>query len=443
VGVYRVTEPDGEFDDPENLILESVRESFNWWRPKCLLRLDPNPSINDLSAHRWHCAVFTPDEELDAIRRLLAGEKLAYRCLLEGFHRQILKIAAGYMPSYWRHRGTSIRDKHTNVLFYEDLVVAGVAAMWKAALKFDLDAGNRFWTAARLPVIGAISDEARQWRRNGSGVTRLDRWLSAHPTASPEQVLRAQQRLVRRPIYHSPQEAAEGIKQFWAWGSEAEWDDDMFPTQNWRYLAEILREWYDCFDPNQLSSHRRIHQRFSDLIDRFTGGLDFGPDVGEVSRPKAPRDLLDYTERAVLQLKTGKRQVTRQKAAAYCYGIVVTPELRARALKDLEFANWRWRLRTKCGPLAAQTYPHWSTKFGQGLPEHENKQIIPAYIEDGNKWFVRYRSAAGDVLSVLECPSRHCRRKGCDWRHHQGSRTSALRSHGHNVPRQSVSLSAA
>jgi hypothetical protein len=103
----------------------------------------------------------------------------------------------------------------------------------------------------------------RLWRRGGSGESRLDRWLYTHPTASPDQVLVNQQRLYRveerlarwlsehpdaspeeilkkrerinRLLpFHSLQEAAEGIKQFWAWGSDAEidFDEDTEPTDS-------------------------------------------------------------------------------------------------------------------------------------------------------------------------------------------------------------------
>ena len=48
------------------------------------------------------------------------------------------------MPRYWRPRRLALRDKHTHTLFYEDLVAAGVAAMWKAALKFEWESGYRF-----------------------------------------------------------------------------------------------------------------------------------------------------------------------------------------------------------------------------------------------------------------------------------------------------------
>jgi hypothetical protein len=451
VKLFRGSRASVRLDDPEKLFQESVKESFAWWRPKKLRCDDSTPCISNLVAHRWRRPPFSPDEELDAVRRIQSADICGplrfhrfddFAKLLAGFHGKVLQVANGHMPSRWRQR-LALRDKHTNNLLFEDLVGAGVGAMWKAALKFDLEAGYRFWTGVRAPVLGAISDEARRWRRSGSGETRLDRWLYAHPEASPEQVLRAQERLVKRPVFHSLQEAAEGIKQFWAWGSEpeAEWDDDVFPAQNWCYLAEILREWYDCFDPYQLSSHRRIHERFGDLVDRLSGGLDTGPDVGNASRPKKPRDLLDYTETAFIQFKNGKRQVARQKAASYCYGIVVSPELQTRAKKDLEFAKARWESRIKRAPLPAQTYPRWSTIGGLKCPdEYENKQIVPAYIPGRNEfeWKVEYRSGEGNVLSVLESPYWHCLKpKPCEF-----CEAERNRSRTNNVPRLSI-LSAA
>jgi hypothetical protein len=331
---------------------------------------------------------------------------MAYDELLARYHRKVLQVADGHMSRYWRRRQAP-KDKHTNTMFYEDLVAAGVAAMWKAALKFDLEAGYRFWTAARLPVLGAISDEARLWRRHGSGEGRIDRWLYTHPTASPEQVLAAQQSVgLKRPVFHSLQEAAEGIQQFWAWGADTEVDFDEEVD-----AVGSFRSMYSCFSQYTLSLQLSIHERFSLVVDRLSGGLDTGPDVGEVSRPKTPREPLDCSETAAVRFKNGKRRVNRQKAASYCYGIVVTPELRARALKDLEFAKERWQRRhVNRKPMPGEQYPRWSTKFGAGRAEHKNKQIVPAYLTDGNpfKWIVRYRGAEGDILSVLESPSRHC-----------------------------------
>jgi hypothetical protein len=295
--------------------------------------------------------------------------------------------------------------------------------MWRAALGFDLNADNRFWTAARLPVLGAISDEARLWRRHGSGESRLDRWLWTHPTASPEQVLQAQQRLVKRPVFHSLQEAAEGIKQFWAWASNPEFD---FEEETTEAAPGSFRSMYDCFDPYQLSysysdsdgmaaprearlSYLKIHEGLSLVVDRLSGGLDTGPDVGNASKPKTPREPLDCSETAVVRFKNGKRQVARQKAAGPGYRIEITPALQAKAKEDFEFAVRRWQSRTRRGPLPAKEYSRWSTKFGAGRAEHENKQIIPAYVPITRfTWKVEYRGAAGDILSVLESPSWHC-----------------------------------
>jgi hypothetical protein len=336
------------------------------------------------------------------------------------------------MPKRWRQR-LPLRDKHTNNLLFEDLVAAGVAAMWKAALKFDLSSGHRFWTGVRAPVLGAISDEARTWRRHGSGEGRLARWLYTHSGASPEQVLRAQQRLVKRPVFKSLQEAAEGIKLFWAWGGEFDYSieaDETFDAGDISFAGI-----YGLFNRFRLSPQLKIHERFGELLDRLSGGLDTGPGVGNAKRPKAPEDLSDYTETAFVQFKNGKHQVTRQKAASYCYGIVVTPELRRDATDNLELAKRRWERRIRYAPLPAQTYPPWSTKFGVGLPEHENSQVVPAYVKVTQfKWNVEYRTK-GNVLQVLESPSRHCLRqpKPCE---------ICSRSGTHNVPSQSI-LSAA
>jgi hypothetical protein len=472
-------------DNREQLFQESG-ESFSWWRPKKLLRLDPTPFISDLVVHRWHRRPFSPDEEIVAVRQLQA-DRLAYDKLPRGtqrkvlqvacdkllarFHGKVLQVANGHMPRYWRHRGQALRDKHTNNLLYEDLVAAGVAAMWRAAFKFDLEAGYRFWTGVRAPVLGAISDEARIWRRHGSGARRIDRWLYTHPDASPEQVLAAQDRLhkveerlarwlLEHPLaspeeilkerqrihkllpFHSLKEAAEGIKQFWAWGSEFDYSTETDETFKIGGHFAVI---YSCFDRFSLSPQLKIHERFSLLVDRVSGGLDTGPDVGNATYKKEPHEPLDCTETAVLQFKNGKRQVTRQKAASYCYGIVVTPELSARALEDLKFAEDRWQSRIRRGPLPAEQYPRWSTRWlnrgrvGQGTlgrAEDENKHLVPAYVPITRfKWEVEYRGAEGNVLQVLESPSRHClKTRPCE---------ICNRSRANNVPRLSVSLYAA
>jgi hypothetical protein len=445
-------------DDPERLVREAAKESFSWWRPRSRPRLG-GPSINDLVAHRWHLPIPTAAEEIELIRRIQSSDICGpfprshlwpddFAKILASCHGLVLSTANGHMPRYWRPRRLALRDKHTNTLFYEDLVAAGIAMTWMAALKFDLAAGNRFWTAARLPVLGAVSDEARLWRRHGSGEGRLDRWLYTHKEASPEQVLAAQQRLVKRPVFHSLQEAAEGIKQFWSWGTDAniDFDEDM------EAAACTLRSMYDCSDPHQLSysyfdydgmaapadsrlSYLEIHKHFSLIVDRLSGGFAFGHDLGNVSRPKTPREPLDCSETTVVRFKNGEHRVARQRASPG-HRIEVTPELQAKAKEDLEFAVRRWQSRTRRLPLPGEQYPRWSTKFGAGRAEHENKQIVPAYLTDGNpfKWVVRYRGAEGELLSVLESPSWHCLKpRPCEF-----CEEARSRSRSHNVALPSI-----
>jgi hypothetical protein len=261
---YGDTDP--EFlDDPATIIplgairldnREKLVDDGSWHRPKARPR-SSGSCINDLATHRWYGRFLSPDQEIDAISRIQSADicgplRSSFRGfevfaeLLAPFHWQILKLARKPIGKAQRGAG---KDKHSDTLFYEDLVAAGVAAMWRAVLHFDSAAGYRFWTPAHIAVVGAISNEARLWRRGGSGEGKLDRWLYTHPTASPDQVLRAQARLLKRAWFRSFEEAAEGIKQYWAWGTDAniDFDEDM------EAAAGTFRSMYDCFDPYQLS----------------------------------------------------------------------------------------------------------------------------------------------------------------------------------------------
>jgi hypothetical protein len=439
VGSYDVTErlehrevPKNILDDPQRLSRSnlnvwidcgiprrvSIWMDFRWRRPKPLPRFN-GPAINDLVVHRWHGPLLNRDQEVDIVRRVQAREGLAFDELLAGFHRKVLQIANGHMPKHWRRR-MAFRDKHVNNLLFEDLVAAGVVGLWQAAPGFDTSLGFAFWTKARSRVLGAISDEARHWRRHGQGETRLERWLYAHPEATPEQVLLRQEQLgltgERGIICHSRQEAAEWIEQFWAW-KPAKVDE---PTG-----TSSFQSMYSCFDQYTLAPQLEYHELFSRLVDDLAGAVfDAGPDVGNASRPKSPRDLRDFTETAFLRFKNGRRQVTRQRAASYSYGIGVTPELEAKALADLEFAKRRWESRVKLTPLPAKTYKRWSviwlnkSRLGQGAlgDEQENRDIAPVFFKKAYGGFVQYRSAAKELLSVLDSPSWHCLKpKPCEF----------------------------
>jgi Sigma-70 region 2 len=416
-----------------------------WWRPKPLPRAN-GPAINDLVAHRWRSPLLTREQEADIVRRV--REPMAFDKLLAGFHRKILQIAGGHMPKHWRRR-LAFRDKHMNNLLFEDLVAAGVMGLWQAVPGFDAALGFAFWTKARLRVLGAISDEARRWRRHSQGETRIERWLYAHPGATPEQVLLRQKQSEltgeRGIICHSLREAAQWIEQFWAWKPTKV--DEPAGTSSFQIM-------YSCFDQYTLAPQLEYHELLSRLVDDLAGAVfDAGPDVGNASHPKTPLDLRDFTETAFLRFKNGRRQVARQKAASYCYGIVVNPELEARALANLEFAKKRWESRVKLTSWPAKTHKRWSIKWlnggclGQGSlggPEHENKHIISTYRQGNNRfrWVVESRSISsivtGELLSVLESPSWHCLRpKPCEF-----CEAARNRSRSHNVTPQSI-LSAA
>jgi hypothetical protein len=313
-----------------------------------------------------------------------------------------------------------------NHLLFEDLVAAGVAGLWSAAQGYDPSLGLRFWTKARSRVLGAISDEARHWRRQGPAETQMERWLYAHPEVTPEHILVRQEQLgltgKKGFICHSLQEAAEWIKQFRAW-TPTKVDE---PTATGSFEGM-----YSCFD--QLSLSPQLGESFVGGVGHQFGGrppwyvlavplkqvpgheivvaivdglagcvFDAGPDVGNARCPKAPEDLSAYTETAKIRFKNGKRHAIRQKAVSYCYGILVTPELQARAVEDLAFAKRRWEWRIKLAPQKAREYPRWSTKFGLGRHEHENEYFAQSYIEErALKWVIEPASVSDRYIWSL------------------------------------------
>jgi hypothetical protein len=127
--------------------------------------------------------------------------------------------------------GVKQKDRNTPTIYCtRDLTAVGCFALWQSALKFDATRGYRFNTLSRHKVIGAISNEANYLRQRGftSGDTvgrylhkdvgrrtqsRLDRWIFDNLSAPPESLLEAQKKLVKRPVYHSLEEAADAIKR--------------------------------------------------------------------------------------------------------------------------------------------------------------------------------------------------------------------------------------
>jgi hypothetical protein len=207
------------------------------------------PSVNDLATHRWHNHGLSKDKieaakiEAQIIRRIQDGvstrppksnpgrdDERAFRQLLEAFQRTVVKPAGKHIPGGGFYRRQPEKQKHTNQLLYEDLTSVGCFALWQSTLKFDPDRGYRFSTLSRHKIISWISNEANYLRQGGytSGDTvgryshkkvgrrtqsRLDRWIFDHLGSPPEDLLEAQKKLVKHPVFHSLQEAADALKR--------------------------------------------------------------------------------------------------------------------------------------------------------------------------------------------------------------------------------------
>jgi hypothetical protein len=219
--------------------------------PSCLVVGDP--SINDLARWRWQGRTVDAEIERELIRRIQegdprcrAGKPRGCACrscraffdprprtisLLPAFHHSIRKIAGGYMPNgsqrreYKKEFYVPIKSDETSSagrqvttisdsLIFQDLMAVGCFGLLKPALAFDFDKGFRLWTIAQPKIDGLISNEANYLRRNGmGGGKRVERWLFSHLGDTPEELLAAQKELkLKRPVFHSLEEAAAAIK---------------------------------------------------------------------------------------------------------------------------------------------------------------------------------------------------------------------------------------
>jgi len=198
---------------------------------KCLVTGDA--SVNDLATHRWHdSGLSDAATEAALIQRIKDGDGLAFRQLLEAFHRTVVDPAGKYIPGGAFFRRQPKKQKHTNDLLYEDLTSVGCFALWQSVIKFDASKGRRFNTLSRHKILGAISNEATYLRQRGytSGDTvsrylkkevgrrtqsRLDRHIFSNLGSTPEELLEWQNnpKNLKRPVFHSLQEAADALKR--------------------------------------------------------------------------------------------------------------------------------------------------------------------------------------------------------------------------------------
>jgi hypothetical protein len=338
--------------------------------PSCLVTGEP--SVNNLATHRWRNSGL-PDAETEAelIRRVQGGDERAFRQLLEAFHRTNVASAGKHIPGAALYRRQPKNQKHTNDLLYEDLTSVGCFALWRAALKFDASGGHRFSTLSRHKIAGAISNEANYLRQRGytSGDTvgrylwkrvgrrtqgRLDRWIFDHFGSPPEELLEAQAKLVKRPVFHSLEEAAAALRA----ANDLEHSDvysddgedgsgDVRETAATKPLDEF-RALYDSYNPEPRAD---VDLRIGPILAfGETRYCEPSPKPKRVSRPQPTGRVLhptdkpywvesrdkhptyrvskpydpDRRELAVIRLKNGKaKRVYRQVAAGPCRQIYV------------------------------------------------------------------------------------------------------------------------
>ena len=366
--------------------------------PDCLVTV--GPSVNNLATHRWR-GKGLPDAATEAglIQRIKDGartrtskphpwddDQRVFRKLLEAFHGSILGEAAKYIPNGQSSRRLPKSWKHTRDQVFEDLVSVGCLALWRAALNFDLSRGWRFDTFARHRIKGAISNEANYLRRRGfsdgdtvgryshkkvseRSETRLDRWIFSHLGSPPEELLGVPKTLrLKRPVFHSLQEAAEALKaanslehcDVYSHGGDGcdiergcendtynratepleEWRDRFqsefgWPSKSAGKVGAIVDFWINefCYPPRIKAKPKRkpLYER---CTVKPTGHVLHPIDTPSLMEPRDKRSsvhaglplakLDDKREVATVKFKNGKtRRVYRQKAASPCRHIQV------------------------------------------------------------------------------------------------------------------------
>jgi hypothetical protein len=312
---------------------DPIHPKIEYVSPSC--KIIGEPSTNDLATKRWGNDDALPKDggktEANLIRCIQEGARInalrpgpwkpnpgwqdqrAFRQLLAAFHRTVLGPAGKFVPG-----GTlpprPDKPKHTNNLLFEDLTSVGCFAIWDKALKFDPATGNKFNTLSRHRIKGAIADEANYLRRQGytSGNTvgryfsdkvpersgaRLERWIDNHPGSPPEALLEAQQKLRKKAVYHSLEEAAEALKASKALEHAdiySDTGDDCDLSRNcdgddYSKPTEPLEEWkevYDAGDPLKWSPQLKTHRRVSAIVD-FWSAQVWDPPPGIKAKPKA------------------------------------------------------------------------------------------------------------------------------------------------------------
>jgi hypothetical protein len=241
--------------------------------------------ISNLVVHRWF--VPNPDaaEEAELVRLAQLGDKRAAFKLVQCFHGRILKLAGKRRGNYLLGVGAS--RSHTNELF-DELIATAFLEFWECVCTFKPELGYRLATHCSLPVAGAISDEAKRYRKRGiAGETLFQRIAFSRPYY-PEITYAEGKRLKKR--YRSLPGALLALKEVqkevdhWIQPfsySTTDGDDDNAALKG-KLLANdgaddraqnesepTAGTGYTCFDNrrHQYAPHFRKHECYSRLVD--------------------------------------------------------------------------------------------------------------------------------------------------------------------------------
>jgi DNA-directed RNA polymerase specialized sigma subunit len=145
-------------------------------KTKALLRLDKNPSINNLTNIRLRTPTLPPDEEARLLLAAQTGDARATDRLVRA-HLPWVQTKALEKWARLHPPGNSNDDRGVTL---EDFVAAGLKALSQSIPGWR--PGRTFNTYYRKAVLGAIAEVAVDWRHRGvKAETRIQRLIRAHP----------------------------------------------------------------------------------------------------------------------------------------------------------------------------------------------------------------------------------------------------------------------
>lgn len=160
-----------------------------------------------------------------------------------------------------------------------DLVSAGMLGLRDGIANFDLRPNNRLYAYAIKWIRGAISAEAKKWKKRGTaGETRIERWIYSRPYDKPEQIANA---LQDRGTSCTPEQATamhgfsarRSAEHYSTTDSDYDEEDDNFIGAHPASSHDMYRM-YDCYGSNQSAPHLRFHNAVSRLIDDLVADAD-------------------------------------------------------------------------------------------------------------------------------------------------------------------------